>query len=311
MRLEPLGPGAAEIDGLDLARPLADPAALRCAFALHPILVFRRQQLTPPQFSAFARHFGALETYEAPPPGSAPPVVALRETSARATPDQRLYACPDDSAVLLMTNETLPDLAPLAVIDNAETWHADGAHKPAPYDAVALHVVRNPAAGGETEFCDLSALVASLPAAAQAALRKAVGVHHWSKTLNPRFAASLDAAARAEGERVAAAVPAMRHPLVCLDEPSGRPHLFLSPRFTLAIDGLAPELSAALLEDLFAMMDDPRFVYAHIWREGDVAIWDNRRTNHRVKAYAAEDVRSRYRITVSGRGPMRPFAQAA
>ena len=210
-----------------------------------------------------------------------------------------------------MTNETLADAAPLAVIDNAETWHADGSHKQAPYDAVALHVVRNPAQGGETEFCDLRALYDALPEAAQAALRNAVGVHYWSKSLNPRFCAGLDAEARAAGERVAAAIPAMRHPLVCRDEASGRAHLFLSPRFTLAIDGLAPALSSALREGLFALMEAPQFVYRHIWREGDVVLWDNRRTNHRVNAYAADDTRSRYRIRVSGHGPTRAYAHAA
>ena len=311
MQIHPLGPGAAEIGGLDLAKALPDPDALGAAFAQYPVLVFREQRLAPAQFAAFARHFGALETYDAPPPGVAPPVAALRETGARRTPDQRLYACPEDAAVLLMTNQTLPDAAPLAVIDNAETWHADGAHKSAPYDAVALHVVRNPAQGGETEFCDLRALYEALPETARQALRRGVGVHHWSKAINPRFAGSLDAAARAQGERMAAALPAMRHPLVCLDERAGRPHLFLSPRFTLGIEGLTPELSAALLDELFGLMEKPEFVYAHTWREGDVAIWDNRRTNHRVNAYAADDIRSRLRITVSGHGPMRAFAKAS
>ena len=74
---------------------------------------------------------------------------------------------------------------------------------------------------------------------------------------------------------------------------------------------MPPDLSRALLEELFGLMDKPEFVYSHVWREGDVVLWDNRRTNHRVNAYAADDVRSRYRITVSGRGPMRAFASAA
>ena len=70
MRIEPLGPGAAEIGSLALTLALADPAALARAFVEHPVLVFRDQRLTPRQFSAFARHFGALETYDAPARGS-------------------------------------------------------------------------------------------------------------------------------------------------------------------------------------------------------------------------------------------------
>jgi taurine dioxygenase len=211
-----------------------------------------------------------------------------------------------------MSNEIRADVAPLAVIDNAETWHADGSHKPAPYRAVALHVVRNPArGGGETEFCDLRALYDALPESVKAGLCAKSGAHHWSKSRNPRFAAALTPEAFAEGERVAAMFPETLQPLVCRDETDGRPHLFLSPRFTLRVEGLPPPISTTLLENLFALMEEEAFLYRHQWLEGDLVLWDNRRTNHRVRSYAADDLRSRYRVTVSAAGPMRPFAEAA
>ena len=313
MRIESLGPGAGEVAGLDAAARLSDATVsdLRAAFVAFPVLVLRDQRLTPPELAAFAGHFGTLERYAAPPPGVAPPTAALRQSDARSTPDQRLYPCPEDPCVLLMTNEWRTDRPPLAVVDNAETWHADGSHKATPYDAVALHVVKNPADGGDTEFCDLSALYEALPENVKLGLDGRYGAHHWSKSRNPRFAAWLDAAAFAEGERVAAAFPEARQPVVCWDEAARRAHLFLSPRFTLRIDGLPAELSRLLLDNLFALMDEPQFVYRHVWREGDLLLWDNRRTNHRVRAYAADDVRSRYRVTVTGRGPMRPALRAA
>jgi taurine dioxygenase len=77
------------------------------------------------------------------------------------------------------------------------------------------------------------------------------------------------------------------------------------------VPALPPEVSKTLLENLFALMEEPVCVYAHVWREGHLVIWDNRRTNHRVRAYAADDPRSRYRVTISGQGPMRPYARAA
>jgi taurine dioxygenase len=307
-----LGPGAAEFGPVDLSAPVskATAAELRRAFATHPVLVIRNQKLRAGEVADFGRLFGPVETYSAPPPGVAPPTAALMETDGRTTPDQRLYACPEDDGVLLMTNEIRADAAPVAIIDNAETWHSDGSHRPAPYRAVALYAVRNAARGGETEFCDMRALYEALPEGLKAALVGRVAAHHWSKSRNPLFAASLTPQAFAEGERVAARYAETLHPLLCEDPADGRPHLFLSPRFTLRAPDLPEEISRTLLDNLFALMDEPAFVYRHIWREGDLVLWDNRRTNHRVRAYGADDLRSRYRVTISAAGPMQPYAVA-
>ena len=203
-----------------------------------------------------------------------------------------------------MTNNTLPDLTAIAVIDNAECWHSDGSHKSAPYGAIAVHALQNPASGGgDTEFCDLRLLYDALPAGDRKLLAGLNATHHWSKSLNPRFAGALDEAAREEGARIAAMIPQARQPVVRTHPETGRPALYLSPRFTLRIDGAAPDASEAILNELFALMDDPRFCYRHKWRERDLMIWDNRCLNHRVRAYTANDVRCRHRITVRGDRP--------
>ena len=55
----------AEVDGVDLARPLAPEtvARLRAAWLEHQVLFFREQPLTPAQFMALARAFGAPIEY--------------------------------------------------------------------------------------------------------------------------------------------------------------------------------------------------------------------------------------------------------
>jgi taurine dioxygenase len=310
--LDPLSPSAAEISGLDCAQPIdvATARALKHAFLTYPVLIFRDQVLSAPQLAAFGRLFGRLESYDRPAAGAARPQLAsLRETGARATPDQMLYLHPEDPSVLIMTNEVLPDLSALAVIDNAECWHSDGSHKAEPYQAVAVHVLQNPAAGGgETEFCDLRLIYDALAASDQKLLAALTAAHHWSKSLNPRFAGALDDAARERGARIAATIPKTHQPVVRTHPETGRPALYLSPRFTLCIDGAAPDTSAAILGELFALMDDPRFCYQHEWRDRDLVIWDNRCLNHRVHAYAANDVRRRHRITIGGD---KPFYRAA
>jgi taurine dioxygenase len=305
--LNPLGPTAAEISGFDCAEAMdaGTLAALKEAFLTYPVLIFRDQTLSAQELVAFGRLFGPLETYARPAANTArPPLAALRETRARATPDQTLYLHPDDTGVVIMTNTVLPDAIPIAIIDNVECWHADGSHKPEPYQAIAVHLLKKPAAGGgDTEFCDLRRIYEALSPADQLLLAGLTATHHWSKSLNPRFAGLLDDAAREQGARIAAMIPAAHQPLVRTHPDTGRPALYLSPRFTLNIDGAAPDASDAILNALFELMDDVRFCYRHKWRERDLVIWDNSCLNHRVHGYAANDVRYSHRITISGERP--------
>lgn len=48
-----------------------------------------------------------------------------------------------------------------------------------------------------------------------------------------------------------------------------------------AFDGMPPADSTALLAGLYAHMDQPRFLFTHRWRVGDLVLWDNRPTMHR------------------------------
>ena len=306
--LNPLNATAAEIICLDCAQA-NDPSTLRAlkqAFLTYPVLIFRDQVLSVPELAAFGRLFGPLETYENAAAKSARPSLAvLHETSGRrTTPDQMLYVHPEEAGVLMMTNNGPPELTAIAVIDNAECWHSDGSHKSEPYGAIAVHALQNPASGGgDTEFCDLRLLYDALSAGDRKLLAGLTATHHWSKSLNPRFAGALDEAAREEGACIAAMIPQAHQPVVRTHPETGRPALYLSPRFTLRIDGAAPDASDAILNELFALMDDPRFCYRHQWRERDLMIWDNRCLNHRVRAYAANDVRCRHRITIRGDRP--------
>jgi taurine dioxygenase len=296
---------AAEITGIDSALPPSDAVVqmINRAFLDHPVLILRNQSLSAASLAAFSRSFGALEVYAKPPPAEAgnraSQPVALRQTDQRDTPDQTLYLHPDQPDVLIMSNECHPDLTAIGIVDNAETWHADGSHRPDPYKAILLHAEKNPEQGGDTEFCDLRAVYDALPSDLKAELEGKTASHHWSKSSNPRFAANLDPEARAMGERIACAIAPVRHKMVRTHE-TGRKSLFISPRFTLHIDGLAPDVSESLLSALFAFAEQPQFVYRHQWQENDLVIWDNRCLNHRVRGFSTTDLRRRSRVTVSG-----------
>ena len=59
-----------------------------------------------------------------------------------------------------------------------------------------------------------------------------------------------------------------------------------------------------LLQELEAFATQPRFVYAHRWRKGDLLVWDNRCTLHRMTSFEARNDRTLYRIRVKGEAPI-------
>jgi len=66
----------------------------------------------------------------------------------------------------------------------------------------------------------------------------------------------------------------MPHPV------TGEAILYVSEMQTARIGSLPPELSEALLQELFGYLYAPAKVYEHRWRNGDVVIWDNLALQH-------------------------------
>ena len=66
--------------------------------------------------------------------------------------------------------------------------------------------------------------------------------------------------------------------------------------------------SDALLKDLFDHCEQERFIQRHVWCEGDVVIWDNRRMMHCALEFPPDGpIRHMHRTTVKGDRPfLRP-----
>jgi alpha-ketoglutarate-dependent 2,4-dichlorophenoxyacetate dioxygenase len=54
------------------------------------------------------------------------------------------------------------------------------------------------------------------------------------------------------------------------------------------------------LKDLNEHATQPKFVYVHHWRAGDLVMWDNRQMMHRVRRYDESQPRDMRRTTVAG-----------
>jgi len=284
--------GAGEILGLDCAHPLAADALaeLNRAMLEFPITVIRDQVLTPPQQAAFSRQLGPLEAQ-----------------------DRKTYCHPDDPDILILSNEVRPDGTAVGIVDAGDFWHSDSSHRPEPCKITVLYAVRNPANGGDTEYCNMYQVHDALPNELKGKIAGRHGVHHISKLKNPRVAVSsarTDAAAYYK-QHETETKPVLQ-PMVRTHPETGRQALYVSPRFTIGIADMPDAEAQPLLDELFATMLQPRFHYRHKWRDGDLVLWDNRCLNHQAcGGYSLPDIRRMHRTTIRGDRPFyRPAAAA-
>lgn len=270
--------GAAEVIGLDCAQPLdsSTVAALMQAFRDHPVLVVRDQHLEPRAQTAFTHYFGPLEVH----------TVAT-------------YNHPDDPGVQIISNELRADGSAIGVVDAGDFWHSDSSFKAEPCKCTLLHAIRNPQRGGNTAFCNLTHVYAALAPELKARLDGRFAYHHLSKFKNPRVSVSAVRPDATEHYARADALPEILQPVVRTHSETGRRSLYVSPRFTLRIDGMAEAESEALLLQLFDFMQQEQFIYTHKWRDHDMVIWDNRCLNHLAAGgYALPDIRRMHRTAV-------------
>ncbi len=282
--------GAAEITGFDCRVPTgaADLARLKQAFLDWPILCIRDQRLTPKQQATFARQWGALERQ-----------------------DRSTYCHPDDPDVLILSNERRADGSQVGIVDAGDFWHSDSSHIGEPCRMTMLYSVKNPDKGGDTHFINMYQVLDALPDALKQRVAGRNAIHHVAKTLNPRvtISAEREGAADYYKSREKATKP-VSQPIVRTHPETGRQALYISPRFTIAIEDMDDREAQPLLDDLFRhMFSNPAWQYTHKWRDGDLVFWDNACLNHMAGGgYEYPDTRRMHRTTIVGD---RPFYRAA
>ena len=273
--------GAAEVTGLDCSRPFAPEtfADVKATLQRYPILAFRDQNLTPAEQVAFSLQFGPIED----------------------TSNDR-YVHPEEPHVLVLSNEVDADGKPLGIADAGDFLHSDLSTRVEPSNLTILHAIKNPSRGGDTEFVNMYTVYDALPADLRRAIDGRYAWHHVSKLKNPRVAISGERPDAVEYyQRLEATDPDVLQPMVRTHPETGRPALYVSPRFTLRIDGMEPDASEALLRKLFAIMREDRHLWRYKWHDRDLVVWDNRCLCHRATGgYRLPDTRRMHRTSIAG-----------
>jgi alpha-ketoglutarate-dependent taurine dioxygenase len=178
-------------------------------------------------------------------------------------------------------------------LKGAVLWHIDGSTDDVPTRASLLSARRLSPTGGQTEFSNTYAAYEDLPEADRKQIDK-LKVIHTIQSIQRKIYPT-PTAAQEEGWR---RYQPKSHPLVWTHQ-SGRKSLVLGATVS-HIENMDPEASRALIERLERWSTQPKYVYQHEWTLGDLLIWDNTGTMHRVLPYAADSGRMMHRTTLVG-----------
>ncbi len=165
----------------------------------------------------------------------------------------------------------------------AEVWHADATFTadPPAYTMLSAKVI--PAHGGATSFANQQHAYELLDDAWRERLEGMRAVH----VPPPRQLQ------RAPGLREHV------HPVVRVDERTGRRSLFVNPGFTRRFEHLSVAESRPFLGRLFRLVLDPSGRHDHHWAAGDLVVWDNRALAHQAHHDHGDDTRVLSRVTVA------------
>ena len=277
---------AGVVSGVDLRDPLAagDIAAIHDAINRYGLLVFHGQVLSPEQQLEMTRQFGVLELGFAR--------VAGKHRDFAARPPRTGFAEVADMSNLGADNRPV-ERSDKKIVGNManQLWHSDSSfQKPAARYSLLL-AVRVPSWGGETEFCDLRAAYDELDPRLRSTVENLEAEHY---SLHSRIMLGDDE----YSEEARSVFPPVIWPIVRTHPGSLRKLLYIGAH-ARAVVGMSVAEGRVLLMDLLEHATQPRFVYRHSWRPGDLVMWDNRATLHRGRRWDMNEARELRRTTTA------------
>nr|WP_093221742.1 MULTISPECIES: TauD/TfdA family dioxygenase [unclassified Variovorax] len=247
----------AELRGVDLGTASRDPALcqeIRELLLRHRVLFFRDQDITRAEHIAFARHFGELEDH---------PV-------ASSDPDHpglvRIYKTPESRKERY-----------------ENSWHTDATWREKPPFGCVLRCVECPPVGGDTMWANMVEAYARLPEVIKATISELRARHSIEATFG---------AAMPTVERLAlkARYPDAEHPVVRTHPETNEKVLFVNTFTThfsnfhtagnVRVGQDFTRGGSDLLQYLISQAAIPEYQVRWRWRANDVAMWDNRSTQH-------------------------------
>ncbi|MGE0630361.1 MAG: TauD/TfdA dioxygenase family protein [Hyphomicrobiaceae bacterium] len=262
----------AEILGVDLSRniPQETIAEIWNVLVDRCVVLFRGQTLEQSDLVRATSQFGECGEYDRPK--------EFHTSGQKKVLPQ----------IMLITN-IRENGEPIGSLPDGEMWfHHDTIHRKVPHKSTLLYSIEIPTWGGNTAFSNLMAAYDALPDDLRIALegRKAYNAFSYGSTHkgDPNAVAARNAAIH----------PAIR---TCPD--NGRKAIYLDRLMTQHLVDVPTEESDAILNRVYDFIEQDEFCYEHVWKKGDVLMWDNRTSVHARRDFPAEQTRLMWRTTLS------------
>ena len=247
----------AQVQGLSLGEAARSDdlfAHIKALLLEHKVLFLREQDISRAEHVAFAQRFGALEDH--PVAGSDPDHPGL----------VRIYKSPEQ---------------PNDRYENS--WHADATWREKPQMGAVLRCVECPPVGGDTMWANMALAYEKLPDAVKQQIAGLKARH----SIEASFGAAMPAEKRLA---LKAQFPDAEHPVVRTHPETGQKILFVNGFSTHFTNFHTPanvrygqdftQGMSSLLQYLISQAAIPEYQVRWRWQSGDVAIWDNRCTQH-------------------------------
>jgi len=240
----------------------------------HSVVLFRDQALSDHDLIGFSRRFGDLD------------FAPIQENGRRF-----VEGMPE---IYIVSNVKVNGEAIGSLGDGEAVWHTDMSYLDMPPKASMLYSLEIPPHGGNTAFCSMYAIYEALPAALKARI-EGLRIKHDGTYNSGGYVRQ--GVTPTDDPRTS---PGALHPLVCTHPDTGRRMLYLGRRRNAYIAGLELAASEALLDELWSYVARGDVAWEHVWRVGDLVLWDNRCTMHRRDAFDPGARRIMHRTQVKG-----------
>ena len=266
----------ADVDGLDLSKPLPEAAfnEVRDALHRHHVLAIRGQNLRPKSFLEFARRFGPPE----------PHVL-----------DQYHHA---EHADILVLSNVVRDSKAVGLADGGTYWHSDYSYLDIPARATVLYSIEVPKVGGDTLFADQEQAYEDLPDTTKKRIDGLVTLNVYGNRDNPDLKSRTSAPPPTQEQKDRRGAHLIRHPLVRSHPYTGRKALYSVSGTSFAIEGMQDDEGLSLLRELAAHSTQQKYRYRMQYGVGDVVVWDNASVLHSATLTDPSHPRTLFRVTV-------------
>ena len=263
-----LGPVGAEISGVDLSKALAPEvvAEIHRAWLDYHVVFFHDQDLSPSAQAHFASNFGELDQY------------------------RFMQAVEENPYVIPIVKEAD------ATLNFGGGWHTDSSYQAIPPKATVLYAVEVPEEGGDTKFANATAAFDALSDGMKENLVRCSGGFYKNEEAEENLGNSYGGDDNyAETEVV--------HPIIRTHKETGAKSIYCGMAHTVNIEGWSRDDSLPIFRYLTEHLTQDQFVTRFTWRQGSLAMWDNRCVFH----YALNDYhghrRHMHRVTIKGEKP--------